>query len=117
MEGEFVPHELLELLLDIEAQHGRVRTIHWGDRSLDLDLLLMRKSEQGAPWMEIEDEALTLPHPRICERDFVLRPLLDLLPQLQIQGQAARERIERIAPENRTIRRQLTQTLRPEPGK
>ncbi len=66
------PVALLEALLAIEAQAGRVRTVANGPRPLDLDLL----------WMEGEVHAgarLTLPHPRIGEREFVLRPLGDLV--------------------------------------
>src|SRR5690606_24085654 len=57
------PEELLDALLAIEADHGRVRTERWGDRTLDLDLIDMG----GAV---VETERLTLPHPRAAERDF-----------------------------------------------
>lgn len=66
------PRALLEALLSIEAAAGRVRTIANGPRPLDLDLL----------WMEGEHHAgarLTLPHPRLGERSFVLRPLADVV--------------------------------------
>lgn len=69
---ELHPLALLPLLLGIEDAHGRVRSVANGPRTLDLDLL----------WMEGEIHAgarLTLPHPRIGERDFVLRPLEDVL--------------------------------------
>lgn len=104
---ELSPHELLTLLLEIEHQHGRVRTVHWGDRSLDLDLLLMRQDEHDAPWLALQDQALELPHPRICERDFVLVPLLDLLPELKLQGKPARHWLDHINSESRTIRRRI----------
>jgi 2-amino-4-hydroxy-6-hydroxymethyldihydropteridine diphosphokinase len=70
---------LLALLHRIEAAHGRVRTEHWGDRTLDLDLI----DYDG----EQRDEAqLTLPHPRAAERDFVLRPWLQVDPDAVLAG-------------------------------
>jgi 2-amino-4-hydroxy-6-hydroxymethyldihydropteridine diphosphokinase len=72
----YSPHELLERLLHIEtAVFGRTRTIHWGPRRIDLDLLL----HGGA---KIADDSLVVPHPRMAERRFVLRPLCDLAPDL-----------------------------------
>jgi 2-amino-4-hydroxy-6-hydroxymethyldihydropteridine diphosphokinase len=69
------PHALLEVLLDIEAQLGRVRGRRWGPRTIDLDLLLM-----DAP--VVANETLQLPHPRLHERRFVLEPLTELAPGL-----------------------------------
>jgi 2-amino-4-hydroxy-6-hydroxymethyldihydropteridine diphosphokinase len=72
----YLPHELLEQLLRIEtAVFGRTRTTHWGPRRIDLDLLLHGKAC-------IADEGLTVPHPRMAERRFVLRPLCDIAPDL-----------------------------------
>jgi 2-amino-4-hydroxy-6-hydroxymethyldihydropteridine diphosphokinase len=65
------PLDLLDALQAIEQQHGRVRDIRWGPRTLDLDLLLF-----GAE--SIDHPRLTVPHPRAFERDFVLRPLADI---------------------------------------
>ncbi len=70
------PHQLLELLLSIEAQLGRVRAQRWGPRLIDLDLLLM--DDQVAA-----DAELQLPHPRLHERRFVLEPLAELAPDLR----------------------------------
>jgi len=73
------PGELLALLHRIEAAHGRVRAERWGDRTLDLDLI----DYDG----EISDDpALTLPHPRAAERDFVLRPWLQVDPDAVLPG-------------------------------
>ncbi len=66
-------HRLLQILLDIEQRYGRTRTVRWGPRTLDLDLLL-----QGSK--VIDTEFLTLPHPRLHERGFVLAPLADIYP-------------------------------------
>ena len=65
------PLILLDHLQFIEHQHERERTIHWGARTLDLDILMY-----GA--LTIETPRLTVPHPRIKERAFVLAPLLDI---------------------------------------
>jgi len=75
-ESHLAPLDLLEALLDIERQLGRDRSKearHWGPRSIDLDVLF-------APGLVMDDPRLTIPHPRLRERDFALRPLLDLLP-------------------------------------
>jgi 2-amino-4-hydroxy-6-hydroxymethyldihydropteridine diphosphokinase len=68
------PELLLQLLLDIEQQFGRERTEHWGPRTLDLDLLLYDA-------VVLQTPSLTLPHPHMTERAFVLIPLSELLPQ------------------------------------
>jgi 2-amino-4-hydroxy-6-hydroxymethyldihydropteridine diphosphokinase len=73
------PAELLAQLLAVEAAHGRVREVHWGPRSLDLDLLVYGQ-------LRLASTALTLPHPGIVERNFVLYPLADIAPDLDIPG-------------------------------
>jgi len=65
------PRLLLHTLLDIEAQFGRERRERWGPRTLDLDLLLFED------WI-IEETGLTVPHPHLAERAFVLVPLNDI---------------------------------------
>ena len=73
--------ELLDALLAIERAAGRTREgERWGPRTLDLDLLHM----EG---VRMADARLTLPHPRIGERAFVLLPLADLAPGLELPGQ------------------------------
>lgn len=72
--------ELLDILQAFEQEAGRVRLRHWGERTLDLDLLLYGEKN-------IQNERLTVPHVGIMERDFVVVPLLDLDATLQIQGQ------------------------------
>jgi len=70
------PHELLDRLLRIETEiFGRTRTVHWGPRRMDLDLLLYGETT-------IADDRLTVPHSRMCERRFVLQPLADIAPEL-----------------------------------
>ncbi len=80
------PEELLELGLAIEAEIGRRRTTHWGPRTIDLDLLLHGARVRSSA-------ALTLPHPRLHERPFVLVPLAEILPAWHhpLRGQTVRE--------------------------
>lgn len=70
------PDVLLEALLNIEKKHGRERRIRWGPRTLDLDLLTL-----GDSILEYPD--LTLPHPRMLERAFVLGPLCEAWPDFR----------------------------------
>jgi 2-amino-4-hydroxy-6-hydroxymethyldihydropteridine diphosphokinase len=69
------PEALLQALQAIEQAHGRLRPYRHAPRTLDLDLLLYGQRQLQLP-------ALTLPHPRLHERAFVLRPLLELAPAL-----------------------------------
>jgi 2-amino-4-hydroxy-6-hydroxymethyldihydropteridine diphosphokinase len=81
------PRELLERLLAVERSLGRDRTKEerWGPRTIDLDLLLYGGEE-------IDDPGLTVPHPRLGERAFVLEPLLELDSELRLpDGRALRE--------------------------
>ena len=73
------PEALLGELQAIEARHGRSRSFRNAPRSLDLDLLLYGEAEQRSA-------RLTLPHPRMHERAFVLKPLLELEPAIAIPG-------------------------------
>lgn len=77
VETNLTANTLLGVCLGIEAGIGRIRNIKNGPRVLDLDLLLF----EGQECMSAE---LTLPHPRMFERDFVLIPLRDLYPEMKI---------------------------------
>jgi len=70
---------LLAELQRIEELHKRKRSQRWAARTLDLDLLVYGDAV-------IRDPALQVPHPRLAERPFVLYPLFDLAPALQIPG-------------------------------
>lgn len=74
------PHALLDALLAIEQHAGRVRAERNGPRTLDLDLL-------HVDGVQLDDPRLTLPHPRMAERAFVLLPLHDIAPTLRLPGQ------------------------------
>jgi len=71
IDTDLTPHELLECLQDIENQHGRIRKERWGPRTLDLDILIYGKEI-------IKDSNLTIPHPEIENRSFVLAPLVEI---------------------------------------
>jgi 2-amino-4-hydroxy-6-hydroxymethyldihydropteridine diphosphokinase len=80
--------ELLGLLLAVEARFGRDRAAvpAQGPRTLDLDLLLYGDAE-------LDDESLELPHPRLHERAFVLEPLQEVAPGLEVPGKGSVEAI------------------------
>jgi len=73
------PHVLLDKLQAIEIKQERVRTKRWGARTLDLDILMYDD-------LQVSDERLTLPHPGISERDFVLYPLSKIENNLNVIG-------------------------------
>ncbi len=77
-ETSLTPHAVLAVLHDVEASHGRIRTERWGDRTLDLDLIVHGD--------HIEDGNLVVPHPRAHERRFVLEPWLEIDPDAVIPG-------------------------------
>lgn len=84
LETDLAPLALLDELQRFEQESGRVRLRHWGERTLDLDLLIYGEQH-------IQNERLTVPHVGVLERDFVLKPLLDLDENLQIKGQPLKD--------------------------
>ena len=81
LETDFSPRELLDALLELERAFGRNRSASppQGPRTLDLDLLLYGEETIAEPGLEV-------PHPRLHERAFVLEPLADLDPGLEVPG-------------------------------
>lgn len=77
LDTELEPHQLLDALQSIENAHQRVRIEHWGPRTLDLDLLLYGDQV-------IDSARLKVPHPYLCERNFVLYPLLEIAASAQL---------------------------------
>ncbi len=69
----YMPYELLHFLQKTEAEAGRERKIHWGPRTLDLDILFYEE-------LISDDQELIVPHPDIQNREFVLKPLSELCP-------------------------------------
>ncbi len=75
---ELGPHELLELCRTLERAAGRERRVRWGPRTLDVDVL----------WVDgvsVDDDELTVPHPRMYQRNFVVVPLLEIAPDLNAE--------------------------------
>lgn len=73
------PLAFLDCVQQVEKAGGRVRDIRWGPRTLDIDVLTF-----GA--MDISNERLTVPHPRMLERAFVMVPLADIAPDVVVAG-------------------------------
>jgi len=92
LETSLSPLELLDALQAIEQAHQRVRIERWGPRTLDLDILLVDQQT-------IVSERLTVPHPYLTQRNFVLYPLADIAPDL-------------ILPDGRDLRRLLASCTR-----
>jgi 2-amino-4-hydroxy-6-hydroxymethyldihydropteridine diphosphokinase len=77
IETTLFAHHLLDALQDIEQQQGRVRKRHWGERTIDLDLLVYGNNV-------LDDERLQVPHPGITVRSFVLYPLAEIATNITI---------------------------------
>lgn len=84
LETTLTPRGLLRVLLGVERRLGRVRSERWGPRTIDLDLLLYGHTI-------VDEPGLTVPHPRLDKRRFVLEPLVELDPELTVpdRGRAA----------------------------
>lgn len=77
IDTELPVRKLLEVCLDIERQHGRERRERWGPRPLDLDILVYGQHS-------VIEADLTVPHPRMTKRRFVLEPLLEVWPDVSL---------------------------------
>lgn len=87
------PHALLDELLAIERAHGRIRgATRWGPRTLDLDLLIYGEEQ-------VADERLTIPHPGIAERPFVLYPLAEIDADIIVPGWGPLRQLLRACPQ------------------
>lgn len=78
------PHELLDACLAVERALGRVRDRRWGPRTIDIDIV-----DYDA--LELDEPGLTLPHPRLTERAFVLIPLAEIAPDRVVAGRPVRD--------------------------
>ncbi len=93
LETRLAPLALLDALQAIEQAHQRVRLQHWGPRTLDLDLLLYGNES-------IQHPRLNVPHPYLTQRGFVLYPLADIDPNLQLpDGQSLQTLLSQCPPE------------------
>jgi len=86
VETALPPQALMSELLAMEARHGRRRTLHNGPRTLDLDMLMLGS-------LLLDDSFVTLPHPRMHERAFVLTPLLEIVPECVIPRHGAAQQL------------------------
>lgn len=86
LQTRLAPRSMLARLLDIERRHGRERTFRDAPRTLDLDILLYDA-------LTLDEPGLRLPHPRMHERAFVLLPLAELAPDLDIPGKGPLRRL------------------------
>jgi len=93
------PEQLLRACLDVERALGRTREVRWGPRTIDIDLLLYGDERRATA-------ELTLPHPRLHERQFVLVPLAEIAPELRhpVLGVSARELQQRCTDRSRVTR-------------
>ncbi|MCB2261760.1 MAG: 2-amino-4-hydroxy-6-hydroxymethyldihydropteridine diphosphokinase [Candidatus Thiosymbion ectosymbiont of Robbea hypermnestra] len=83
LETDLPPSQLLQITQGIERRLGRVRTLRHGPRTIDIDILL-------AGGIRLATPTLTIPHPGLLERDFMLVPLLDLAPNARLPGNGER---------------------------
>ena len=83
LDTALTPHQLLALCHQLETAAGRVRAERWGPRTLDVDVLWI-------DGVDVDEPELTVPHPRLHERAFVLAPLRDVAPDLVPADWAAR---------------------------
>jgi 2-amino-4-hydroxy-6-hydroxymethyldihydropteridine diphosphokinase len=92
------PRDLLAAVLAVEADMGRTRTSPKGPRTIDIDILLYGSAI-------VATDALEIPHPRLCERRFVLEPLIEIVPELRDprSGRLYRELLKNV--EGQVVRR------------
>lgn len=87
IETTMSPYELLEYCQSIESELKRIRLIRWGPRTIDVDILMYEGYESS-------DETLTVPHPRMTERAFVMVPLYEINSDIEIAGKNISEWME-----------------------
>lgn len=92
VETALSPRALLDRCLEIERSLGRVRDIRWGPRVIDIDVLIYGT-------LAIDEDGLTIPHPRMGERAFVLVPLTEIWPDAPIGGGRTAEEALRSCPD------------------
>lgn len=92
------PEQLLRGLQAIETALGRVRKVRWGPRTIDIDILLYGETHLASP-------ELTLPHPRMLERAFVLVPLAEIAPDLMVAGRSVADHLRSLGDVSGQVRR------------
>ena len=89
VETELEAYELLDTIQKIELELGRVRKEHWGNRTIDIDIITFND-------LIFNDERLIVPHKYIHERNFVLAPLVEMYGSTEIAGKNIKESLEKI---------------------
>ncbi|MBW7958228.1 MAG: 2-amino-4-hydroxy-6-hydroxymethyldihydropteridine diphosphokinase [Candidatus Promineofilum sp.] len=89
--GDLSPHEMLHRIKEVECRMGREKTRHWGPRLIDIDILFYDK-------LILKDDELTIPHPFMAERAFVLAPLAVIIPDFihPQTGLSVQEMLEKV---------------------
>lgn len=89
------PEELLTVMQALEKAAGRERLIHWGPRTLDLDIVWAETA--AGDMVEVHTDRLQIPHPYLWDRAFVLAPLMELYPDFTYQGESIGARLKTLA--------------------
>ena len=89
IETELEAYELLDTVQKIELELGRVRKEHWGNRTIDIDIITFNE-------LIFNDERLIVPHKFIHDRNFVLAPLIEMYGSIDIAGKNIKESLEKI---------------------
>ena len=89
VETELEAYELLDTIQKIELELGRVRKEHWGNRTIDIDIITFND-------LIFNDERLIVPHKYIHDRNFVLAPLVEMYGSVEIAGKNIKESLEKI---------------------
>ena len=82
-------HELLDIIQERELDRGRVRLKHWGNRTIDIDIIEYKGQK-------FNDERLTVPHKYLHDRNFVLQPIYELYGDVKIDGKSIKKSLENI---------------------
>ena len=89
VETELEAYELLDTIQKIELELGRVRKEHWGNRTIDIDIITFNE-------LTFNDDRLIVPHKYIHDRNFVLAPLVEMYDSIEIAGKNIKESLEKI---------------------
>ena len=89
VETELEAYELLDMIQKIELELGRVRKEHWGNRTIDIDIITFND-------LIFNDDRLIVPHKYIHDRNFVLAPLVEMYGSIEIAGKNIKESLEKI---------------------
>lgn len=93
-------YELLDITQKIELKLGRVRDVHWGNRTIDIDLIEFNNEK-------FNDERLIVPHKYLHERNFVLLPIYEILGNVKIDGKSVEESLKKIKDEIEVYKEKL----------